>query len=223
MTVTDPLADLSAAAPETPPARGPRPVAGATNKPRRPAAGPRIGGGGQGGRPSTASLEAKVRGSIEKGCGWTIIGASVTGNEHLAYDAKVVAYNAPRIAKELIAQSKQFPVVAQVLESLYAVSEKGQPLAILAAVGLPMLVNHGVIPAAMFQVPGMAALMPPEDEVGPMPEPKVRQPRHRKTRRPAPPVPEPTAAEDQPEPEPDPEPEHAPADALPVAPPGRFT
>lgn len=86
----------------------------------------------------------------------TLVGSFV--NE---YDGAVIVHNAPRASGVLAGIAERKPAFARLLESILAVGDNVDGAAVLVGMLVPILVNHGVIPARFAIVATVMGTAPP--------------------------------------------------------------
>lgn len=149
---TDPLAGIG----DTPPAD--RPPAAAPRAAKRTAKKP-AGQGGPG-RPPKPKLDKKLEELIGSAGSGLMLAGMARGNEQLVYDGTILLSKTEELAGALDKLAQENPAVRRVLEGLVQTSAWGSLLAVVAAVGVPILANHGVLPAQAAGLVG-AELPPP--------------------------------------------------------------
>lgn len=147
----------------------PGPAAGKDSPPRKPR------GGG-----SKTQLATALRGRITAAGKTMEAAGTLKQDPNLAYDGRVIAGNASRLADALDLASKQNKELRRALESLTVSSVWGELAGAVAGVLVPILANHGMVPpdAAVF--------------VGAEPPPPPKKPRAPKAAKKGKPSPGPT-------------------------------
>jgi hypothetical protein len=92
------------------------------------------------------------------------------------YDGKVVLENATELANVLDQWAKESPRVKRALEAALTVSTTGSVLGVAAAIVIPILANHGLLPVHYAEVIGAEPVPEPERfyrQGEPEPEPEL--------------------------------------------------
>lgn len=98
------------------------------------------------GRPP-GSTNRTSKPKIKKAVGRFYLGAGMlTMNYVNKYDGKVIVHNAEALTDETMKLAEEYPWVMSTLESWTSVSAIGGMIGVLCAVGIPIMVNHEMLP-----------------------------------------------------------------------------
>lgn len=103
------------------------------------------------GRPSLKGRLQELIGTIT---GAGLLFATMRGDAVLMYDAQHLANHAEQLATQLDKLAQQNPAVKRVLESLLKASDSAELITLVGVIVVPLLANHGIIPAGLAQLVG---------------------------------------------------------------------
>lgn len=145
--------------PAEPPRRGPgRPRKATSTPPAAPKGGsPSSPPGGDARAPRSHKAKPKLAPKLAEfqsliGMGLCAAGMA-RGDKRLFYDGSVILANAERLSQALEAAAAEHPPLRRALELLVATTTLGELAGAAAAIAVPILANHGVLP------PGAAPLV----------------------------------------------------------------
>jgi hypothetical protein len=117
------------------------------------AQGARRGSGAKSGTLTPAKLRDALAESIKSLAGALMLGG-ITVSPRLMYDAEIIAGKADELAAEVVAVAERNPAMYAALVTMVKGGQWAKLATLLVTVAVPILANHGILPAETAQLVG---------------------------------------------------------------------